>query len=123
MNYYHVSSDNHDGKTFKPRVPYNTMWGENVTKRRVCFSTSITGCLNAINVSEYLPFCDDTYYVHVPLNYKGKIVKPTVGQVPDVKETREKWFVNRVRLRCIGKIKVRDYGRRGLKFRWIEKYV
>lgn len=122
MDYYHVSSYNHDGETFKPRVPDNTMYGENVTKRRVCFSTSITGCLNAINVAEYLPYCDDMYYVHVPLGYHGRIVKPTKNDVPDVKYTREKWFVNKVKMKCIGKIKVHNSSKRGIIFKWIEQY-
>lgn len=122
MNYYHISAYNQNNKIFKPRIPDLKLDLEDDSTKRVCFSTSIKGCLYAINVDEYLCCEDGIYYVHVPRKYKGKIHKPTVKEVPDVKLTREKWFLNNVRLKCLGKIKVYCSGKRGLRFKWIEKY-
>ena len=122
MNYYHISAYNQNNKIFKPRIPALRLDSEDGRTKRVCFSTSIKGCLCAINVEEYLPCDDGVYYVHVPKNYRGKTHKPTVEEVPDVKQTREKWILNNVKLKCIGKIKVHYSSKRGLIFRWIEKY-
>lgn len=124
MNYYHISSDNRNGEKFKPRVPDCRMDEEDGKTKRVCFSTSIIGCLSAINVQSYFNAIDKTFYVHVPINYKGKIHKPTKKEVPDVIETREKWFLNSVKMKCIGKIKIYPSWKseRGITFKWIEKY-
>lgn len=123
MNYYHVSSDNQDDKKFKPRIPDCRMDEEDGKTKRVCFSTSILGCLYAISAINYMN-TDKIFYVHVPYNYKGKIHKPTIKQVPDVRITREKWFLNQVRLKCIGKIKIQTTLKKkmGVTFKWVEKY-
>ena len=124
MQYYHVSSDNQGNKKFKPRIPDLKMDDEDGITKRVCFSTSIIGCLSAINVEEYITCIDRIFYVHVPIGYRGKIHKPTKKEVPDVIETREKWFLNTVKLKCIGKIKIYPSHRtkHGITFKWIEKY-
>lgn len=122
MNYYHVSETNYDKKTFKPRVPCSIMDQEDNRTKRVCFSTNIRGCLKAIDIELFLNFGDDEYFVHVPNNYSGKIYKPSVSEVPDVKDTREKWLLNRVNLKCIGKIKVYKSKRNKFIYKWIEKY-
>lgn len=122
MQYYHVSSENQGNKKFRPRVPGSKLYNEDAATKRVCFSTSIIGCLSAINVEEYFTCIDRTFYVHVPVGYKGKIHKPTKKEVPDVIETREKWFLNTVKLKCIGKIKIYPSKKNGITFKWIEKY-
>lgn len=122
MNYYHISECSLNGKTLKPRVPSSRMEKEDSRKRRVCFSTSIRGCLKAICAEYFLRVGDDEYYVHVPYNYTGKVYKPSEKEVPDVKETREKWFLNKVKLRCVGKIKVRKDEKNHFTWKWMEKY-
>ena len=124
MNYYHISSDNQDNKKFKPRIPVLRMDDEDGKTKRVCFSTSITGCLLAISVPSYFTSIDKNFYVHVPVRYKGKIHKPTKKEVPDVIVTREKWFLNTVKMKCIGKIKVYQSwkSKYGIRFKWVEKY-
>ena len=122
VTYYHISESNLDGVVLKPRVPTSRMDNEDGRKRRVCFSTNIRGCLKGIDVECYLCFGDDEYYVHVPHNYKGKVYKPSEKEVPDSKETREKWFLNKVKVRCVGKIKVRKDEKNRFTWKWMEKY-
>lgn len=122
INYYHISKSNLDGTVLKPRVPESRMDQEDGRKRRVCFSTNIRGCLKAICAEYFLGFGDDEYYVHVPYNYKSKVYKPSEKEVPDVKYTREKWFLNKVKLHCVGKIKVRKDEKNHFAWKWKEKY-
>jgi hypothetical protein len=126
MNYYHISDINQNRRKFRPRVPKDRLPEEDGKTKRVCFSTSINGCIYAIGFDEiffmFSKFHDYTYYVHIPLDYSGNIYKPTVKEVPDVRETREKWFLDTVKLKCIGKIKIYQSKNRGVRFRWLEKY-
>ena len=124
MKYYHISSDYQGDKKFKPRIPDCRMDAEDGKTKRVCFSTSIMGCLCAISAKSYTSNLDRCFYVHIPVGYRGKIHKPTKKEVPDVIETREKWFLNTVKLKCIGRIKIYPSWKRkhGLTFKWIEKY-
>ena len=125
---YHISESNLNGKTLRPRIPENRMSGEDSRHVRVCFSTNITGCIRAIN-PDVLRY-DDIFYVMVPFDYsKLSVYKPSEKEVPDVKETREKWVRSKVKLKCIGRIKVyRDNNHftfadwDSFRFRWLEKY-
>lgn len=120
VNYYHISESNLDGVVLNPRVPESRMEQEDGRKRRVCFSTNIRGCLKAIYVEYFLRLGDDEYYVHVPYSYKGKVYKPSEKEVPDSKETHEKWFLNKVKLRCVGKIKVRKDEKKRFTWKWMK---
>ena len=91
---YHISVENHDGKLFVPRVPYRAKeWEEDFKTKRICVSTSIVGCVRAVDPCMWCPRVD--WYVHVPYNieelYKnGSVVVPSEKEVGDVKITREK---------------------------------
>ena len=135
MKLYHLSKMNMDGNRITPKVPSNyfTKYGyEDATKPRVCFSTSIDGCLRGLSQN----LKDKEYYVHVP-NGKYKTYKPSTKEVPDCKVTGELWITRPVDLKCIGKIKViKDKGEDGILFnygshtgelydwewKWIERY-
>lgn len=118
---YHLSKEYLDGKSLKPRIPSNTMWGEDRRHKRVCFSTSIVGCIRA------LPSAHGEYFVYVP-EKRGdtKVFVPSMDEVPDVKWTREKWVRKKVKVRCIGKLKVLNnpvYDSEKFTFRWLEEYI
>lgn len=89
-------------ETLKPRIPDNFMtkndYEDNKTKR-VCFSTSIDGCLIGLSMN-----CENKiFYVYQPIN-KYKIYKPNTKEVPDCEITNEVWITQDVRVKCIGKI-------------------
>lgn len=106
---YHVSRDSHDGEVFKPRVPDNRIEYEDDKVKRVCVSTSVIGALRGIA-------CDDAsgdYILHTPVNAGRKkisdyIYKPTVNELPDVIETREKWILCPVKMVECGCVKIRN---------------
>ena len=50
-------------KVFIPRVPENPMNGEDESYQRICFSDSITGCINSIG--KILEPCDNTDSVSI----------------------------------------------------------
>ena len=122
---YHLSIDNHDGEIFFPRIP-SSYEEENQTIPRVCVSTSIIGCLRAIDPGRWNPYIE--YYVHVPENidelYNTLSVKsPNMKDVPDVDITKEKWIVKPTRFYCIGLIRSDNhiYSEKG-RFHWIKKF-
>ena len=101
---YHLSQTNLDGKTIQPTVPSNYMtkngYEEDKTKR-VCFATSIDGCLRGLSLK-----CEGMkLFVHVPDgNYN--IYKPSNKEVPDASITGEVWIKKAVKMKCIGQIYV-----------------
>lgn len=114
---YRVSESDLDGKIIYPSIPKNFMtdngYEDNKTKR-VCFATSIDGCLRALNMK-----CQDMILkVYVP-DEKVNIYHPKVSEVPDVKITGEVWVTEPVKLKCIGIIKViDDKGEDGLPYKY-----
>ena len=107
LNLFFVSeNDSYDGKILQPKIPNNYMtqngFEDNKTKR-ICFSTSIGGCLIALSQN----ITNKTFYVYQPVG-DHKIITPTEQQVPDVKITKERWICEPVKLVCIGKIKAID---------------
>ena len=124
---FHISDENHDGKTFKPRVPkYAKENDEDFKTKRICVSTSITGCINALDPCRFHPSM--IWYVHVPVDLdslyeKNSICVPNKTEVPDVAVTKEKWITKKTKLKCIGIIKNvynSKYGR--ARFTWIKKF-
>lgn len=109
-NLYHLSIDRHDDAIFEPRIPDNRAGFEDNTIPRICVSTSIRGCLKALCM-------DGTHcsaYIYTPIEYnRNKIAdnlyKPTIYEVPDVIETREKWITCPVKMHCIGVVTVEPY--------------
>lgn len=114
---YFVSQNDMDGKLLTPRVPNNyfTKNGYEDSKTpRVCFAPSIDKCLMALSQK-----CSDMeLYIHTPESGQQLDVhKPTIDEVPDCAITGEIWVKNKVRMKCIGKIKVvKDKGLPGHKF-------
>lgn len=113
-NLYFLSVSNMDKKYLYPRIPKNFMtdngYEDNHTKR-VCFSTSIDGCLRALSKKP-----DPILYVHQP-DGEYEIYKPSKDEVPDVFITNEVWITESVKLKCIGSIRiVGDKGDSGFKY-------
>jgi len=119
---FHVTPDKYaDGQVWKPRVPdyldpYNpeeTGFEDNTTPR-ICFSTSIEGCLNGItvNLPRHNPDQFDKLYVYIPekpwKEYKHKTNKELVKNklVYDANVTREVWITEPVRMKLYGVIRV-----------------
>ncbi|MBO4736442.1 MAG: GNAT family N-acetyltransferase [Paludibacteraceae bacterium] len=119
---FHVTPEKHaDGQVWKPRVPdyldpYNpeeTGFEDNTTPR-ICFSTSIEGCLNGItvNLPRHNPDQFDKLYVYIPekpwKEYKHKTNKELVNKklVYDANVTREVWIMEPVRMKLYGVIRV-----------------
>lgn len=122
INLYHLSMVNHDGDTFKPRVPdsagtfyFNKDTGkitnmkdknvnvikENIKTPRVVFGRSIQGCMNAVPYSRSRMI----WYVHKPVNIDLKYLKAaSVKDVPDRDTSNEMWYLKPVKLKCIGMI-------------------
>ena len=133
-NIYHLSEINLNNKVFTPKVPSNFLvkngYEDNKTKR-ICFSTTIDGCLRAMSQN----LKDKKLYVHIP-DKKYKIYKPTIDEVPDSKITNEVWILEPVKMKCVGIIQVKESIGDGLSYTfgnntaelynwdwiWIEKY-
>lgn len=105
-----------DKRTITPRIPDNYLIRngfEDATTPRVCFSTSIGKALRAL--SQNLNGME--FYVYIPNNSDYKVITPTKDQVPDVELTNERWVLDPVILRNVGKIKVLgDVGGPGLQY-------
>ena len=104
---YHVSQESHDGDIFRPRVPENRLEYEDEKVRRVCVSTSVIGALRGIA-------CDDVdgdYKIYMPVGIGWEIsdfiYKPTVNELPDVIETREKWILCPVKMVECERVQIR----------------
>lgn len=107
LNLFFVSEHGDYNETIlQPKIPNNYMtqngFEDNKTPR-VCFSTSIDGCLIALSQN----ITNKEFYVYQPVG-KHKVIVPTEKQVPDVKITKERWICEPVELTCIGKIKAID---------------
>lgn len=119
MKLYHLSTTNMNNSYLTPRIPSNyfTKNGyEDSKTKRVCFSTEIDGSL--MGMSRNLE--GETLYVHEPVDTsKLKIIKPTLHQVPDSKITKEVWVMDKVKIKCVGIIKViKDKGEDGIQFKY-----
>ena len=106
-NLFFISKDgDYDETIIQPRIPDNYMTQngfEDSETPRVCFSTSIDGCLIGLGQN----ITNKEFYVYHPVG-KYKVITPTEEQVPDVKITKERWICEPVELTCIGKIKAID---------------
>lgn len=132
INLYHISCKNHDGETFRPRIPLDCGNEEDYTIKRVCFSSTISGAYRAITF-------EDTYgeecYIHVPEDIepilkRGGVYKPSTKLVWDRDFTNEYWVKRPVKMKCIGKAKfwyknhsaIFGPWRPLVRIKWIEKY-
>lgn len=117
-NLYFISEKNMDGEVLQPRIPDNffTKNGyEDKTTKRVCFSSSIDGCLMGLSMN-----CKNkTFFVHTPEDDNIDFITPTIKQVPDSKITGEKWVTKPVKIKCVSKIQVSDDdGKPGKEFKY-----
>lgn len=120
---FHISPQGHlDGQVFNPRVPEylapnkpgETRF-EDTDNPRVCFSTSIEGCLNAIlvNIARWKTANKlGDWYVYVPekplKEYKHSTNKALIKdkKVFDANVTKEIWIEEPVRLKQYGVIRI-----------------
>lgn len=131
---FHLSTENHNGEWFKPRIPHKILYyyghnnNEDATVKRVCFSGSISGAFFAINFDGY----PQKLYLHVPENIEDivrrrKLCKPTVKQVFDVNYTDEYWVKCKVKMKCIGYIYIKYndrwcYNKPKVRFRYLKRF-
>lgn len=102
---YHLSMERMDGKVLYPRVPESRANDEDAVTKRVCFSTSIRGCVKAICAESI----SCSAYVYEPTDVskiKDSIVVPSTDEVSDVKETREKWVTCPVEVKLVGVVRI-----------------
>lgn len=106
LSLWHVSPDIEPPyqRTFCPRIPNATTVGEDMTIPRICFSTSIQHCLDAINKTALHQIL---YHNHAFLAFQ-LLVKPNdaflhtshelLNKVPDADWTDEHWYLQPVTL-------------------------
>lgn len=121
MNFFHLSTENHDGEWFVPRVPANRMPSEDDHTPRVCFADELEGAFEAICPAYRDEYC---LYVHVPDNLDelieaGAFFDPDEEDVPDVGWTGEIWCLEPVRMRCISLIFI-GYRHNGIEYDVVE---
>lgn len=135
---YHLSDENHNNEVFYPRVPKTITYDEDVKTKRICFSSSMSGAFRA-----HFNYRTGWIikYVHIPIRPINEkyLKKPTIKEVPDIQDTGEWWCTRRVKLKCIGKVKMRenlkeiffiksnnsknfDHELYSIDIKWIEKY-
>lgn len=135
---YHISDNDFGGeyKIFFPRVPSSVYLNnagkplENETIKRVCFSTSIFGALNAIHHRIYSAHSFNVYAIPCPFScddtkkrYSKYWKRPTKKEVYDAYDTGEIWILAPVKALLVGTIdiKVDKKSTEVFKFRPIEK--
>lgn len=112
---FHIS-ENSDIKMLNPRIPTNFLIDkgyEDGKTSRICFATSIDGCLRAMSAN----LKGKTFYIYNP-DQDQTIYIPTKDEVPDCKITGEVWVKNPVNLVCIGSIKVEEAKEKGLPYKY-----
>ena len=103
MVVYHASREILKDVTLLPRVPNSAMNIEDKTVKRVCFSSSVNGCLTAIDGLEF----NEKLYVYETII---KAYTPTHKQVPDAFLTGEVWSLDPVsKLKLVGVLFIKGY--------------
>ena len=98
-----------------PRVPPSIGSTENSASKRVCFGPSIKHCLLSISQAHGLGIGDILYAYYTDYNKTYKPYYPTVGEVPDVKLTKEMWITKPVSIKFYALIQITGFGN-GLKW-------
>lgn len=90
----------------RPRIPRNTMQGEDVTTPRTCVGRTIPHCIAGIEGStpryDMIKYYRGYHVYGVPRT--AKVVEPSPEQVPDVGNTGERWLTQPTKLQHIGRI-------------------
>ena len=130
---YHLSDNkNLDRKILKPSIPKLKFDDENSTTKRVCFSTTIDGCLQglypiypdtSLDDPRYTSFNGKYFYVYEPINSDFSYVDTDTlvkkRLVPDAEVSKEVWITSPVKVKLVGKIYVYPYDSAKLfKFIW-----
>ena len=130
---YHLSDNpNLDGVVLKPSIPKLKFDDENGTIKRVCFSTTIDGCLQglypiypdtSLDNPRYTNFEGEYLYVYEPVNSDFSYVDTDTlvkkRLVPDAEVSKEVWVTSPVKVKLTGKIYVYPYdSAKPFKFIW-----
>lgn len=91
MIYYFISTKNFDQKILYPRIPLSKALHENCTVPRVCVSSSLIGCINAIDNVK-----NKRFYVHSCNLSDIEVIDPQ--GVGDAYLTGEKWAIVPVKM-------------------------
>ena len=130
---YHLSDNpNLDGVVLKPSIPKLKFDDENGTIKRVCFSTTIDGCLQglypiypdtSLDDPRYTSFKGEYLYVYEPVNSDFSCVDTDTlvkkRLVPDAEISKEVWITSPVKVKLVGTIYVYPYdSAKSFKFIW-----
>lgn len=97
MTLYHIST-NPDLHYLEPRIPTSRLKTENAATKRICFASSIDGCLRAIPSSAR----KGEFYVYTPIIEDDTIgFLPSKVQVSDIKYTNEVWILSNIKVKKI----------------------
>lgn len=111
MKFYNITYDTeHLIKEFYLKIPENPMVGEDTTIKRVCVSTSLSGCFTAVPWQDDLEHLADNelpvrvYEFDIDFNEfkkRGAIYTPEFlyknGLVDDALETQEHWILENIK--------------------------
>lgn len=106
-NLYYVSSlSNLSGKYLSPGIPNNFLTNNKIgdyKTRRVCFYPTIDEALTALSQE----LSNKELYVYKARNIsRDSLYKPDISEVPNCLLTNEYWYLNKVELSYLGKLKV-----------------
>ena len=127
---YHVSDTRYrEDKVFRPRIPgciVECDLDEDSRTKRVCVSTSISGCIKAICCEN---FRNTDFYVYEPYTdektgsrIEDNIYKPSEEEVPDVWSTREKWITCCCKMKLVKVIRPVGYVHGYVKYKTIKSF-
>ena len=87
---------------------------------RVCLSSSILGCIRALQVSDYT----DLFVYSVAVDADTKFIPNKYVQhlVPDAYITKECWVMESIQCLCEGKIQVINWDIVNPKWKWVQRY-
>lgn len=106
---YHISYDISEplDKEFIPKIPHNTVSGEDESIPRICFSDSIEGCINAAedllvnyereNIATIIVWEKEFLLPNDKLIEWQKLYEDNL--VPDAIVTHEYWFLDKLRMK------------------------
>lgn len=87
---------------------------------RICLSSSILGCIRALQVSDYT----DLFVYSVSIDAYTKFIPNKYVQllVPDADLTKECWVMESIPCLCEGKIQVISWDIVNPKWKWLQRY-
>lgn len=110
MTCYHLSKSRLHDTVLIPRIPSSISTGEDNKTKRVCLSTNINGCINAIAFSQSLGVGDRLFVYSTNIDDESVII-PNESMVTDVRITDEVWSIKPVSLKYIGYVSLTKRGK------------